>query len=202
MTIGIYAGGVLLAILLVFCCVLCIEKVRKNRKRITEVVELKPVDIKLHRMRIAQQNKNKNKKRPFKPRPALRPDSPPRAPTAATTPSPIPELKPARMPVPILQQYDDDSDQDDYHSSKGGTRYKSKEVDYNNISASSRPLRNHEQSMSSTQEWQRAAKADISTSQSMHFKKSPFSPGNHQAKSMRSTVVNKPPAPEPSFVLQ
>ena len=26
MTIGIYAGGVLLAILLVFCCVLCIEK--------------------------------------------------------------------------------------------------------------------------------------------------------------------------------
>lgn len=53
MTIGIYAGGVLMAILLVFCCVLCIEKVRKNRKRITEVVELKPVDIKMHRMRIA-----------------------------------------------------------------------------------------------------------------------------------------------------
>jgi len=40
LTVGIYTSAGFLSILLIFCCVLMIEKMRKNRKRITEIVEL------------------------------------------------------------------------------------------------------------------------------------------------------------------
>ena len=47
-TIGIYTGGALLAILLIFIIVMIVEKCRKKKKRITEVVEFKPVDLDAH----------------------------------------------------------------------------------------------------------------------------------------------------------
>ena len=53
MTIAAYTGGVFTAIFVVFLIVMCIEKIRKKRKRITEVVELKPVDIEAHRRALA-----------------------------------------------------------------------------------------------------------------------------------------------------
>ena len=175
-TIGIYGGAVVGALMLIFCCVLCCEKCRKSRRNITEIVELQSVDIKTHRARIAQLNKNKKTKRGRRPAPGERPDSPPPPPPGSTLATPQPDVRPTRMPVPIMQRYDDDSDEGDYHSSKGGTKYRSKEVDFN-MSESSRPLRNADTSLNSTQEWRRAAKGDVSTSGSMHLKSSPFKSG-------------------------
>ena len=39
-TIGIYTGGVFCAIIIILVVVMIVEKVRRKRKRITEVVEL------------------------------------------------------------------------------------------------------------------------------------------------------------------
>ena len=40
LTIGIYTAGGFFAILLIFICFLTVERIRKKRKRITEIVEL------------------------------------------------------------------------------------------------------------------------------------------------------------------
>ena len=56
LTIGVYTAGVFFAILLVFICVLTIERIRKNRKNITEVVEMKPVDLTAHFEGVAQRH--------------------------------------------------------------------------------------------------------------------------------------------------
>ena len=47
-TISIYAGCVIAAVLIIFVLIMCIEKLKKKNKRITEVVELKPIDIDKH----------------------------------------------------------------------------------------------------------------------------------------------------------
>ena len=55
-TIGIYTGGVLVAILIIFVIVMMIEKCRRKHKRITEVVEFKPVDIDKHFKGVEERN--------------------------------------------------------------------------------------------------------------------------------------------------
>ena len=55
-TIGIYTGGVLIAILIVFVIVMMIEKCRRKHKRITEVVEFKPVDLDKHFKGVEERN--------------------------------------------------------------------------------------------------------------------------------------------------
>jgi len=45
MVIGLFTAGGFLVILLIFICVLVVEKLRNARKRITEIVDLKPVDF-------------------------------------------------------------------------------------------------------------------------------------------------------------
>lgn len=42
--------------LIIFIVVMAIDKCRRSRKRITEVVEMKPVDIEAHRKGIAERN--------------------------------------------------------------------------------------------------------------------------------------------------
>ena len=56
-TIGMYTGGVLVAILIIFIIVMIVEKIRKKHKRITEVVEFKPVDLDKHFKGIEERNK-------------------------------------------------------------------------------------------------------------------------------------------------
>lgn len=56
-TIGIYTGGVLVAIIIIFIIVMIVEKIRKKNKRITEVVEFKPVDLDKHFKGIEERNK-------------------------------------------------------------------------------------------------------------------------------------------------
>lgn len=56
-TIGIYAGCVIMAVLIIFVLIMCVEKLRKKNKRITEVVELKPVDIDKHFQGIQERNR-------------------------------------------------------------------------------------------------------------------------------------------------
>lgn len=80
---------------------MCIEKIRKKRKRITEVVELKPVDIEAHRRALAV----KKSKEAARERERL--------------------MGPQRTPKPVFQPFDDD----EVHSSKGATRYKADELD-------------------------------------------------------------------------
>ena len=46
MVIGIYTAGGFLAILIIFLCVMAVEKCRRTRKRITEVVDLQPIEKK------------------------------------------------------------------------------------------------------------------------------------------------------------
>lgn len=46
MVIGIYTAGGFLAILIIFLCVMAVEKCRRARKRITEVVDLQPIQKK------------------------------------------------------------------------------------------------------------------------------------------------------------
>jgi hypothetical protein len=48
-TIAMFVGGVVVAILLLLCIVMACEKCRKKNKRITEIVQLTPVDIESHR---------------------------------------------------------------------------------------------------------------------------------------------------------
>lgn len=48
MTIGIYTGGVIFAILVIFCVIMIVEKVRRRNKRITEIIEFKPVNLDAH----------------------------------------------------------------------------------------------------------------------------------------------------------
>lgn len=55
-TIGIYTGGVLVAILIIFVIVMMIEKIRRKHKRITEVVEFKPVDLDKHFKGVEERN--------------------------------------------------------------------------------------------------------------------------------------------------
>lgn len=55
-TIGIYTGGVLVAILIIFVIVMMIEKCRRKHKRITEVVEFKPVDLDKHFKGVEERN--------------------------------------------------------------------------------------------------------------------------------------------------
>ena len=55
-TIGIYTGGVLVAILICFIIVMIIEKIRRKHKRITEVVEFKPVDLDKHFKGVEERN--------------------------------------------------------------------------------------------------------------------------------------------------
>ena len=55
-TIGIYTGGVLVAILIIFIIVMMIEKCRRKHKRITEVVEFKPVDLDKHFQGVEERN--------------------------------------------------------------------------------------------------------------------------------------------------
>ena len=47
-TIAAYTGGVFVLLLIIFCIVMCIEKIRKSRKSLTEIVELKPIDLEEH----------------------------------------------------------------------------------------------------------------------------------------------------------
>ena len=56
LTIGIYTAGVFFAVLVLFIIVMAIERARKNSKRITEVVELKPVDLQAHFEGIAKRH--------------------------------------------------------------------------------------------------------------------------------------------------
>lgn len=56
LTIGIYTAGVIFAILIVFICVLTIEKIRNKRKRITEIVDMKPIDISEHFKGVKERN--------------------------------------------------------------------------------------------------------------------------------------------------
>ena len=64
MTIGIYTGGVFVAIIIILVVVMIVEKVRKKRKRITEVVELKEFDIDAHFKGIADRNAASGKTTP------------------------------------------------------------------------------------------------------------------------------------------
>lgn len=103
-TIAIYTGGVFCFVLIIFIVVMAVDKCRRSRKRITEVVEMKPVDLDAHRKGIAERNaqavREKAKRNPIK---------------------------------PVMQPFDDG-----HTSSRGGTRYKSDEVD---LSGTSRPLK-------------------------------------------------------------
>ena len=47
-TIAIYTGSVLGGIILILIIVMLYEKIRDKRKRVTEVVELKPIDLDAH----------------------------------------------------------------------------------------------------------------------------------------------------------
>ena len=51
-----YTGAVVVAIVIILAIVMLIEKVRKRNKRITEVVELKPVDLVKHYKGIEERN--------------------------------------------------------------------------------------------------------------------------------------------------
>ena len=57
MTIGIYTGGVFVAIIIILVVVMIVEKIRKKRKRITEVVEMKEFDLDAHFKGIAERNR-------------------------------------------------------------------------------------------------------------------------------------------------
>lgn len=59
MTIGIYTGVAFLAILTVLVIVMGVERCRVRRRQITEVVELKPIDLDAHKKGIAARNRKK-----------------------------------------------------------------------------------------------------------------------------------------------
>ena len=105
-TIGIYTGGAILAILLIFILVMAIEKCRRKNKRITEVVEFKPFDLDAHYKGIETRKREAAK------------NGPPRG-----------KPKPARTPVPIMQKIHGDDKDDLDNSSRGASRYQSNEVD-------------------------------------------------------------------------
>ena len=107
-TIGIYTGGALLAILLIFIIVMIVEKCRKKKKRITEVVEFKPVDLDAHfkgveERKIARSKALANRK----------------------------ANKPQKTPVPIMQPIHEvkDDAKEGQNSSRGASRYHTNEID-------------------------------------------------------------------------
>ena len=101
LTIGLYTAGVFFAILIVFIILITIEKVRRKRKRITEVVSLPEYDLDKHYENIKHQIE------------------------AGTIVNFSPKFKPdakklsasKRIPVPIHQNFKDDVSE----SSRGGT---------------------------------------------------------------------------------
>ena len=111
MTIGIYTGGVFVAIIIILIIVMIVEKIRKKRKRITEVVELKEFDIDSHFKGIAERNAAK---------------------AAGKTPTPENKKKAQSTPKTskpqiILQQHGDEDSI--IKSSSGAGKYRSDEVD-------------------------------------------------------------------------
>lgn len=107
MIIGIYTGSAIFVILVIFITMLTIEKVRKKNKRITEVVEFKPVDLDAHFKGVEERKIARSKaleKRKNKPQ---------------TTPVPI------MQPIPEGKAIGDEAD----NSSRGASRYQSNEID-------------------------------------------------------------------------
>lgn len=58
-TIGIYTGVIFLAIFTVLIVVIGVERCRLRRRQITEVVELKPIDLDAHRKGIESRSRQK-----------------------------------------------------------------------------------------------------------------------------------------------
>ena len=48
LTIGLYTAGIFLAVLIVFIILITIEKIRKKRKRVTEVIQMPEFDVDKH----------------------------------------------------------------------------------------------------------------------------------------------------------
>ncbi len=51
-----WTGAVFFFVLIIFIIVMAVDKCRRKKKRITEIVELKPVDLDAHRKGIAERN--------------------------------------------------------------------------------------------------------------------------------------------------
>jgi predicted Holliday junction resolvase-like endonuclease len=51
-----WTGAVFCFVLIIFIIVMAVDKCRRKKKRITEIVELKPVDLDEHRKGIAERN--------------------------------------------------------------------------------------------------------------------------------------------------